>query len=322
MLVFGPVPSRRLGRSLGINNIPPKVCSFSCLYCQAGRTSRLQVERAAFYQPEAIAAAVFEKVRILGEAGETVDYLSFVPNGEPTLDMHLGRTIDLLKPLGIRIAVITNASLLWREDVRRDLARADWVSVKVDSLREDAWRSVDRPHGKLGLSTVLDGVAAFADSYRGDLVTETLLVRDVNDSASDIKQLGRFIGSLKPLRAYLNLPLRPPAERRIAPPPENVVNRVFRMFCECGIDVELLAEYEGSNFSCAGSVADNIMSIAAVHPLREEAVRAMLADSGSDWSMVAGLLADGRLVETEYNGSRFYLRSFAADHNRKVQGGR
>lgn len=317
MIVFGPVPSRRLGRSLGINNIPPKVCSYSCLYCQAGRTSRLQVERAVFYQPEAVATAVFEKVHMLREAGEPVDYLSFVSNGEPTLDMNLGRTVDLLAPLGIRIAVITNASLLWREDVRRDLARADWVSVKVDSLREDAWRNLDRPHGNLRLAKVLDGISAFAGSYRGVLVTETMLVRDMNDSVAEMKQLGCFLRSLKPMRAYIALPLRPPAERWIEPPPEDVVNRAFRILCESGIDVELLAEYEGSTFSAVGSVAENILSIAAVHPLRKDAVLEILADTGSDWLLVAELLAEGRLVETEYKGNTYYLRSFTADKNRK-----
>jgi wyosine [tRNA(Phe)-imidazoG37] synthetase (radical SAM superfamily) len=112
MKVYGPVPSRRLGRSLGINTIHPKVCTYSCLYCQAGRTTHLQVERSAFFSPEETVAEVSERIGRLCEGGEKIDYLSFVPNGEPTLDVHLGRTIELLKPLGIRIAVITNASLL------------------------------------------------------------------------------------------------------------------------------------------------------------------------------------------------------------------
>jgi len=114
MKVYGPVPSRRLGRSLGINNIPSKVCSYSCVYCQAGRTTRLRGERSPFFRPEELTEEVAERVERLRGRGENVDYLSFVPNGEPTLDVTLGRTIELLKPLGIRIAVITNASLLWR----------------------------------------------------------------------------------------------------------------------------------------------------------------------------------------------------------------
>ena len=110
MIAFGPVPSRRLGRSLGINHIPPKVCTYACVYCQLGRTIKMQVERGTFYEPEDILKDVRDKVEKSREVGEAIDYLSFVPDGEPTLDVNLGREIELLKPLGIKIAVITNGS--------------------------------------------------------------------------------------------------------------------------------------------------------------------------------------------------------------------
>ncbi|GAH79790.1 unnamed protein product, partial [marine sediment metagenome] len=121
MITFGPVPSRRLGRSLGINNIPPKVCSYSCVYCQVGRTLNIQVERRTFYEPEKILEEAFDRVKKTEKIGEAINYLTFVPDGEPTLDKNLGRTIELLKPPGIKIAVITNGSLIWREDVREEL---------------------------------------------------------------------------------------------------------------------------------------------------------------------------------------------------------
>lgn len=167
MLAFGPVPSRRLGRSLGINNIPPKVCTYSCVYCQVGRTLKMQVERRAFYEPEDVLKDVQDKVERAKEAGESIDYLTFVPDGEPTMDVHLGREIELLKPLGIRIAVITNASLIGREDVREELVKADWVSFKIDSTREEVWRRINRPHRTLQQSTVLDGMLEFAEPSAG-----------------------------------------------------------------------------------------------------------------------------------------------------------
>ena len=117
MLVFGPVPSRRLGKSLGLNMIPPKVCTYSCLYCQVGLTPGMQAQREAFYDSERLLKEVEEKVNALGASGESFDYLTFVPDGEPTLERHLGRQIRLLKRFG-RVAVITNASLIWREDVQ------------------------------------------------------------------------------------------------------------------------------------------------------------------------------------------------------------
>ena len=111
-IIFGPVPSRRLGRSLGINNIPPKICSYTCVYCQLGRTVKMQVERKPFYPPELIFKSVQEKVAQARRQDESIDYLAFVPDGEPTLDENLEQTIKLLKTVGIPVAVITNASLI------------------------------------------------------------------------------------------------------------------------------------------------------------------------------------------------------------------
>ena len=198
MIAFGPVPSRRLGRSLGINNIPPKICTFACVYCQLGRTLKMQVDRRAFYKPEDVASAVREKVEKATASGEPIDYLTFVPDGEPTLDANLGREIELLKPLGIKIAVITNSSLIWRVDVREDLLGADWVSLKVDAAQEDVWRRIDRPHGSLRLARVLDGMLEFARDYCGELVTETMLARDVNDGEDHVRAVADFLTRLAP----------------------------------------------------------------------------------------------------------------------------
>ncbi len=311
MIVYGPVPSRRLGRSLGINNIPPKVCSYSCVYCQAGRTNHLQAERSPFFSPEEIATEVSRGIGELRENGEQIDYLSFVPNGEPTLDCNLGRTIDLLKPFGIPIAVITNASLLWSAEVREDLAKADWVSLKVDSVREDVWRKLNRPHPTLRLPAVLAGMLAFAGKFPGELVTETMLVKDVNDSGDDLEQVGRFLAKMKPARVYLSVPIRPPAERWVEPPTEDEVNRAFQIFLECGTTAELLVDYEGDAFSSTGDAGEELLSITAVHPMREDAVKAFLVRAKQDWQTVRDLIKNGLLVEMEYKGNSFYLRRFS-----------
>jgi len=158
------VPSRRLGRSLGINNIPPKRCSYSCIYCQLGRTTHMQIEREAFFEPEELAQSVKERVKQVREKGEFIDYLAFVPDGEPTLDINLGKEIELLRPLGIKVAVITNATLLWHEEVIQDLQRAHWVSLKVDAVTSDVWHRVNRPYKQLKLDVVLDGMIQFARS--------------------------------------------------------------------------------------------------------------------------------------------------------------
>jgi wyosine [tRNA(Phe)-imidazoG37] synthetase (radical SAM superfamily) len=311
-LTFGPVPSRRLGRSLGINNIPPKVCPYACGYCQLGRTIKMQIERQAFYAPEEILKAVREKVNRAKAAGETVDYLTFVPDGEPTLDLNLGREIELLRPLGLPIAVITNAALIWDERVRAALGQADWVSLKVDAVHEDVWRQLDRPHGTLPLAAILDGTLKFAAGFKGQLVTETMLVEGINDSPALIEETADFVARLQPDTAYLAIPTRPPAEKWVQAPGEEVITRAYQILRERVDRVEYLIGYEGNAFAFTGDVEADLLSITAVHPMREEAVGEFLVRANVEWSMVRHLIEQGQLVETKYDGQKFYVRRLHA----------
>jgi len=308
MIAFGPVPSRRLGRSLGINNIPPKICTYSCIYCQLGRTIKMQVKRGVFYEPEEVLQDVHDKVEKARETGETIDYLTFVPDGEPTLDINLGREIELLRPLGIKIAVISNGSLIGREDVREDLLGADWVSLKMDSTRREIWRKIDRPHGSLRLASILDGAVEFAKAFEGALVTETMLVQGVNDGDGQIRDVAGFLAHLEPATAYLAIPTRPPAEKWVQSPGEEVINRAYQIFSEKVDRVEYLVGYEGNAFAFTGNVEEDLLSITSVHPMRQDAVSEFLARAGADWSAIHRLIAQKQLIETEYEGRKFYMR--------------
>ncbi len=308
MLVFGPVPSRRLGRSMGINNIPPKICTYSCVYCQLGRTLKLQIARQDFYEPEEILREVQDKVEKARAAGESVDYLTFVPDGEPTLDIHLGAEIALLKSLGIKIAVITNSSLLWHEEVRAALSQADWVSLKMDAVLEEVWRRVDRPHGSLRLPAILEGALEFVQTFAGQLVTETMLVEGVNDGVDAIGAVGDFLARLKPQTAYLAIPTRPPAEAWVRSPDEEVINRDYQILQREVAHVEYLVGYEGNAFAFTGDVAGDLLSITSVHPMREDAVHEFLGRAEADWEVVRDLIAGVQLVETTYEGRKFYVR--------------
>jgi wyosine [tRNA(Phe)-imidazoG37] synthetase (radical SAM superfamily) len=273
-----------------------------------GRTNRLQVERETFYEPEKILQDVENRVRKVRQAGEPIDYLTFVPDGEPSLDANLGREIELLRPLGIRTAVITNCSLIWRADVREALMRADWVSLKVDAVREQAWRQVNRPHGRLQPALIQDGALAFARTYGGELVTETMLVADVNDGEADMRAVADFLGQLEPTTAYLSIPTRPPAEKWVRAPGEEVINRAYQILSQAVDQVEYLIGYEGNAFAFTGNVEEDLLSITAVHPMREEAVDAFLERAGANWSVVHQLIAQDQLVQTAFEGRRFYVR--------------
>lgn len=307
---YGPVPSRRLGKSLGINNIPAKVCSYSCVYCQVGRTTQMQIDRCFFYKPEDIYQDVQSKLAKAWEASERVDYLTFVPDGEPTLDINLGNEIKLLKALEVPVGVITNSSLLWRADVREELARADWVSLKIDAIREAIWRKINRPYGAIRLSSILDGILAFAKAFTGKLVTETMLVSGLNDNGDCIKELADFLHTLQPDIAYLSIPTRPPAEKWVQSPREDDLNRIYQLLADKAQRVEYLIGYEGNAFAFTGDVEKDLLSITAVHPMRKEAVSTFLSRAESSWEVVDRLIAQNDLAETKYQRHTFYLRKF------------
>lgn len=316
MMIFGPVPSRRLGRSLGINNIPPKHCTYGCVYCQLGRTGKMIVERRNFYSPEDIIKETAESIKKASKAGESIDYLTLVSDGEPTLDINLGRLINDLKSFNVKTAVITNSSLLYRDDVKKDLMHADWVSVKVDSIQEEIWRKINRPHKFFKIQDILKGLLEFAKEYQGKLVTETMIVQDLNENLDNMQRIAEFIAQLSPSVSYLSIPTRPPAEKWVKQPQEQVLNRIYQIFNSKLKNAELLIGYEGNAFAFTGNIEKDILSITAVHPMREDAVREFLKKAEADWQTVENLINKNLLIESEYNGRKFYSRRLIAPHNK------
>ena len=310
MIAFGPVPSRRLGRSVGINNIPPKVCTYACVYCQVGKTTRMQIDREEFYHPYEIYRDVTKKVENAHKEGEPIDYLTFVSDGEPTLDTNLRQEIRVLKSLGLKIAVITNGSLIWRKDVRADLAKADWISLKLDSIWQNTWRKINRPHNDLNLNVILREMQDFSHNFKGKLVTETMLVQGINSDDKLLIEMAEFLAELNPEKAYLAIPTRPPAENWACPPTPKDINHAFQIFAEKFNRVEYLIGYEGNAFAFTGNIERDLLGITSVHPMREDAVSDLLDKADKDWLIVKKMVSQGQIVETEYNGQRFYMRNF------------
>jgi wyosine [tRNA(Phe)-imidazoG37] synthetase (radical SAM superfamily) len=310
MKVFGPVPSRRLGSSLGINNIPPKFCTYSCVYCQIGKTEQLSPRRQEFYSPTELAEEAKEKVAKIKKGGTGIDYLSFVPDGEPTLDINLGKHIELLRPLDIKIAVITNGSLINLEAVQEDLGNADLVSLKIDAVTKKPWIRTDRPHSSLELRTILHGMREFAQAFKGEIITETMLLKGFNDRHEDITKIADFLTLLKPAKSYISIPTRPTALKGVVPASDQILAFAYQVFKENVADVEYLVGNEGHEFGFSGNIQDDLLSITSVHPMREDAVREYLKKAGADWDVVTNLLQSGSLQEVEYQGKTFYLRKF------------
>ncbi len=310
MVAFGPVPSRRLGISLGINNIAsPKACSYSCVYCQIGLTRILSGKRVAFYEPEVLFEDTKNHLKKL-DASKFPDYLTFVANGEPTIDINLGTEIDLLKKLQIPIAVITNSSLLYDPQVREELMKADWISLKIDAIAEDKWKKINKPVPASNLEKMLSGIETFASQYRGDLHTETMMVADFNDDPKVYAQTASFIALLHPKTAYISIPTRPPAVKNIKPVSEDTIIGAWACYNRKGIHTELLSGFEGTDTGTTGNVIDDILNITAVHPLREDSMQALLKKSSAEQCAVTSLIAQGLIKKTVFDGYNFYIRNY------------
>jgi wyosine [tRNA(Phe)-imidazoG37] synthetase (radical SAM superfamily) len=308
--VFGPVPSRRLGRSIGVNNIIPRHCSYSCVYCQLGRAVVTLSTPRFFYEPDDILAQVKERILACEQTGDKIDYLTIVPDGEPTLDTHLDELISGLKETGYPVAVITNSSLLGDSGVRDRLVQADWVSVKVDAVSRELWRRVNRPHKSIEFDRMLEGMRRFASDFSGTLTTESMLIHELNTSEQELESTASCIGELHPDISYISIPTRPPAESWVRPADEHELTAAYALFSRKIPHVEHLTGYEGNMFSTTGSAAEDILSITAVHPMRSDALADLLDKDHSDWELVRRLAADGLILETAYGGSRFYVRKF------------
>lgn len=306
MIAFGPIPSRRLGRSLGINNIPPKVCSYSCVYCQVGLTTQISVDQQEFYSPMIIYTEVKDRLKELKANKERIDFLSFVPDGEPTLDKNLYETIQLLQDFGIKIAVFTNSSLLWKKEVQLALNLADYVSVKIDAIDETTWKQINHPSVTLNLNKILGGILDFKENYKGTLVTETMLINGINDNEDELIKIAHFIVKVDPEITYLTVPTRPTPLKNIHSPERVKTKNAYRVVKSIFNNTELLDEYEGNEFSISSETEESLISIMAVHPMRKDAVEKYLKKSNSNLKTIKKLVDEQKIKELNYDGYTFY----------------
>jgi wyosine [tRNA(Phe)-imidazoG37] synthetase (radical SAM superfamily) len=310
MIAFGPISSRRLGKSLGINNIASqKKCSYSCIYCQIGITKRQSIAREVFYDPIDLVGEIEKHLEKLNKE-DTPDYLTFVANGEPTLDINLGKEIHLLKKFNIPVAVITNSSLINDKQVQDDLLEADWISLKVDTVSEDVWRKINCPLKSLNLEKILSGIIQFSSVYKGCLHTETMLLKGYNDSYVQLEQTASFIASLNQTKAYLSIPIRPPAEKSVKPITKEGITEAWQVFQHKGITTELLTGFEGIHIGYTGNAFEDILNVTAVHPLREDTMSELLKQDKADDHVIKSMITSALIKEVLYKGKIYYVRNY------------
>jgi wyosine [tRNA(Phe)-imidazoG37] synthetase (radical SAM superfamily) len=303
MHVYGPVPSRRLGNSLGVDIIPNKVCSYSCVYCQLGRTLNKLCRPQSFYPREEIIEEIAKNLQ-----SSNPDYITIVGDGEPTLSSDLGWIIDECKNRwSVPVAAITNGSLLHRREVRENLLNADIVMPSLDAADGNTFRKINRPHGKINYDDVVDGLITFSKMYTGTMRLEVMLVDGVNDSESHLYMLKEIIDKINPDIVDISIPTRPPAEKWVNPPPLNKILLAIELLKGTGI----MTNKEYGNFGLANfkSVLEAIRQLSSRHPLRlsqAEEIERLFSMPGE----LNRLIKEGHLRKKEYNGELFILSDY------------
>lgn len=303
--VFGPVPSRRLGKSLGIDTIPLKTCNWNCVYCQLGRTKPLTNLRKRYFDP----ADILEEVRLAlaSHRPGDIDWVTFVGSGEPLLHVDMGWLLRQVKNLtALPVAVITNGSLFYLPEVRQELAVADAVLPSLDAGTAKSYRHINRPHPEVTFLRHVDGLRAFREEYQGKLWVEVMLVDGSNDSQEALVGIADVLATIKPDSVHLNLPTRPPVESWVKPPDEE---RLMRAVAILGKGCQVVRPGDGE-FDL-GETEDPlavIMAIITRHPMREVEIERAL----SHWSeeeilgIFASLAASGQAQVVERYGVRFW----------------
>jgi len=315
--VFGPVPSRRLGMSLGVDTIPLKTCNWNCVYCQLGRTVPLTNKRLEYFPRNEVRTEI---ERILEDQNRPImDWITFVGSGEPTLHIGLGWLIQEVKSLtDIPIAVITNGSLLYLPEVRNEITHADAVLPTLDAGNPILYRKINRPHPEITFENLVNGLIAFGKEYHGRLWLEVMLVRGLNDSLKDLHEIALVIKSIQPDEVHINIPDRPPAEGWVQPADEEGLLRAQAVFGKMAKVVRPVVK--GFNIDMYKNPTEALINVIARHPLREED----LAQELTQWSAkelssaLNSLVNSGKVQIIERYGCRFYSAKSARYQENKI----
>ncbi|NMC84352.1 MAG: radical SAM protein [Anaerolineaceae bacterium] len=306
--VFGPVPSRRLGQSLGIDPVPLKTCNWNCIYCQLGRTRPLTNERKDYFPPEEIIDQVKEALEA-HKTGE-IDWVTFVGSGETTLHASLGVMIRQVKALtSLPVAVITNGSLLYLPEVRQELLEADAVLPTLDAGNAILYRKINRPHPAITFNRIIDGLISFREAYYGKLWIEVMLIKGLNDTEVELKRIAAKLNRIHPDEVHILLPDRPPSEPWVKPTDEEGLLRAQAIL---GNIAKIVHPATGT-FDLNGSegLVDAIVGIITRHPMKEaELVETLKQFSSEDVVKTLNQLEEsGKAQIVERYGIRFWSAS-------------
>lgn len=299
--VFGPVPSRRLGRSLGVNVVPLKFCNWNCVYCQLGRTNNFINEVRDFFPYSDIENEIIEASKIFD-----YDFLTFIGDGEPTLYKDLDKLIEFSKKAqSKKIAVFTNGARLKYEEVRNYMKLADVVKVSVDAGDEKIFRIINRPYHDISFSDYITGIAKFREEFSGEIWAEVMLVNRINDKEDELENIGKSLSYISPDRVHIMVPTRPPAETWANPPSSENIMLAANIFSKyVNREKIYIIDYieRGEFFVDKNSPVESILNILKIQPMTEREVLDVCKTYNVSINEISG-----KVKEIIFNGIKYYV---------------
>ncbi|MFA4925854.1 MAG: radical SAM protein [Candidatus Aminicenantales bacterium] len=300
--LYGPVPSRRLGYSLGVDLLPFKTCSLSCIYCQLGRSQKKTIRRINPYSEKNI----LEEIKKFLKTGARVDFITFSGSGEPTLNKSIGWLIREIKKITkIPVAVLTNSTLLSRAEVRKQLAAAEVVVPSLDAATQPVFEKINRPHPSLKVEKIIDGLAKFRKEFKGQIWLEIMLVKGVNDSPAHLKKLKEAVDRINPDKIHLNTVVRPPAEKTARPLTPEEMNKIKDVF---GQKAEVIASFRKKEQEIAPpDIAEAILAIVRRRPVSLEDLENSLGQTREELSLEIQKLLQQKKIKQVSHLDRDYF---------------
>ncbi|WGS64934.1 radical SAM protein [Marinitoga aeolica] len=302
--VFGPVPSRRLGNSLGINLTPLKTCNYSCIYCQLGKTTNFTNERKEYIPTKSI---IEELNYAIKTSNIPIDYITFVGDGEPTLHSGIGDIIKWIRDTyqnKYKIAVVTNGSLFYLEEVREELMDVDLILPSIDAPDEKKYKLINRPIMNVEYNEIINGLKIFAKNFKGKIWVEIMLIKDVNDSKEDIEKIAEIIKSINPIpeKVFINVPVRPPVEKWVKIPDQESLAYALKIIPNSSsIAFREEGEFDISRYK---NSIEAILDITEKHPLRLEQAMKIISEFNEDKEKVLDKLKE-KLNIVSYDNEKY-----------------
>lgn len=308
--LYGPVPSRRLGRSLGVDIVPVKVCTLDCIYCQVGRTTKKTIERAAYVPAEPIISEISDAISKNLEA----DYITLAGSGEPTLNSQLGIIIEKIKKITkIPVAIVTNGTLLYMPDVRAECAMADVVLPSLDAGDEETFQRINRPYPDINIEKLISGLCDFRKEYKGQIWLEVFLIESINSSPEQIAKINTAIKRIRPDKVQLNTAVRPTAEEYVRKLDAKKLNDIA---VQIGTNCEVIADFSQRQTSekkyekalkQEEKIAETLFSMLKRRPCSlDDICSSMNLHSNEAIKYISSLTEQGRIQSENVDGTIYF----------------